>query len=309
MSAMVECVREGSRSMDVPAPAINADNGEPLTAGQRWAYRKGVCGTVACVEVVRIGTSRPPRVRVRFVEDEYEGKEDWVPPSRLKVRWEHVAAWKAREDRWAAVREVSAHVRGTPEEGAAGWVFDSLPDWDYARRKWNRDSGILIVTDIDGLVADLGIELVTLVDDPSAFTDDDGSLVLPWQAMESIAKVLARKYADRLLPELEKEELEQEHNNRWGYMSSSGFISAEICSEVDQEFRPARQIVREWCGAEARERQDELVALRSEVRRLGQLIERAITALRDGGSIRVAHQLERDLGVPVEVLRQANKET
>lgn len=33
-----------------------------------------------------LGTRRPLRLRVRFVEDEYEGFEDLVSPARRKVR-------------------------------------------------------------------------------------------------------------------------------------------------------------------------------------------------------------------------------
>lgn len=287
--------------------AMKAANGAPIEVGQRWAYRKGARDAVACVDVTRIGSSRPPRVRVSFVEDEYEGREDWVPPGRLKVLWDHVDFWQANQDRWAAVRDISVDVRDTPEEDAAGWIFDTLLDWNYAHRLWNRDSGILVVTDVDGLVADLGIDRVVLVDDPVGFRNGEGALVLPWRVMRPVAQGLARKYADRLIAEMDKEERESEKECRWGYMSGSTYISAEICSEVEEKYRPMRQLVREWCGAQAQERLDELHALRKEVVRLGQLIERAITQLDQAGQTNAVRDLERDLGVPVEVLRHANQ--
>lgn len=285
---------------------LKAANGEPIEVGQRWAYRKGSRDAVACVDVTRLGSSRPLRVRVRFTDDEYEGREDWIPPGRLKVQWEHADTWLASEARWAAVRDISAHMRDTPEEDAASWIIDTLPDWNYAHQLWNRDSGILIVTDIDALVTDLQIDRNILVGDPVGFMDGEGFLVLPWRVMEPVAQALARKYADLLLPELAREERDREKQCRWGYMSGSDYISAEVCAEVDEKYRPARQIIRDWCGAEARERQDELVALRIEVQRLGKLIEQAITQLDRSGHSQVARGLERELGVPVEVLRQVN---
>ncbi|MEV0065657.1 hypothetical protein [Amycolatopsis sp. NPDC050768] len=290
-------------------PAMKAANGEPIEVGQRWACRKGARDHAACVDVVRVGSSRPPRVRVRFTDDEYEGREEWVPPGRLKVLWEHVDVWQANEARWAAVRDVSADMRDTPEEDAAGWVFDTLPDWNYANRLWGGNSGILVVTDVDGLVADLGIDRAMLADDPVGFRNGDGSLVLPWRVTQPVVQALARKYADRLLPEMGKEESERDTQCRWGYMAGSTYISAEICREVEEKYQPMRQLIRDWCGVGAQERQDELHALRKEVDRLARLIERAINELDQAGQAHTARNLERDLGVPLEVLRQANRAT
>lgn len=285
---------------------MKADNGEVLAVGQRWAYRQGARGTVACVEVTRVGTSRPARVRVRFVADEYEGREEWVPPTRLKARWEHVAEWQAREDRWAAVREISQHIDRTAEDDALWRVLDALPDWRYGHAGMGRTAGILTISDVDGLVADLGIER-RAIDDPVAFIDDDGSLVVPWRVTRQVVQALARKHADRVLADVAQEERDILRKSTWGYMDGSRLIRPEICAEVAQESEPARQLVREWCGTEARERRDELQALRAEVGRLGELVERAITALANTGDNQSARELERDLGVPVEVLRQSRR--
>jgi hypothetical protein len=48
---------------------------------------------------------------------------------------------------------------------------------------------------------------------------------------------------------------------------------------------------------------DELLELRKEVARLGNLMQQAIASLRAGGQTRDADRLERELGVPVEDLR------
>jgi hypothetical protein len=71
---------------------------------------------------------------------------------------------------------------------------------------------------------------------------------------------------------------------------------------------PAFTIVREWCGPTAVERRDELQALRAEVRRLGALVERAVTALRAAGETTTASQIERDVGIPVQLLRQSESQ-
>jgi len=56
--------------------------------GESWAYRARSVDELVEVVVVRRGTQRPARVFVRFVDDRFEGRQEWVPPSRLKVRWE-----------------------------------------------------------------------------------------------------------------------------------------------------------------------------------------------------------------------------
>lgn len=63
--------------------------------------------------------------------------------------------------------------------------------------------------------------------------------------------------------------------------------------------------MRTWCGAEALAREDELVALRAEVRRLGGLVEHAVASLSADGRSAAAMDLARELGVPVETLRHA----
>ena len=52
----------------------------------------------------RVGAQKPARVLVRFVDDEFEGREDWVPPARLKVPWSEVEEYRAREERWNRLR-------------------------------------------------------------------------------------------------------------------------------------------------------------------------------------------------------------
>lgn len=296
---------KSSPAADGSGPSLCGADGEPLVVGQRWVYRKGARDQATCVEVRRLGASRPPRVRVRFLDDSDEGREEWVPPGRLKTAWEHVDEWQAREDRWAAAQDLSEAAVDSFEETAAGWVFDTLYDWNTARRLHGRNDGIVMIQDVDRVTADLGSQ-APLLEDPAVFTDDD-VLIAPWPVTYELARTLACTFADRLLPELDNEDRAGESESRWGWLDGSHYVSPEVCAQVEEEYRPARALVREWCGAEARQRQDELIALREEVMRLGGLIERAITALRQAGADENAHQLELELGVPVEVLRQAHR--
>jgi hypothetical protein len=47
-----------------------------LAAGQSWAYRARQVDDVVEVEVLKLGTQRPPRVLVHFVEERFEGRQE-----------------------------------------------------------------------------------------------------------------------------------------------------------------------------------------------------------------------------------------
>jgi hypothetical protein len=63
---------------------------------------------------------------VRFIDEEFEGLQDWVPPGRLKVRWSGAPEFVARERRWDAVVAPSPPDYDGPEESAAGIVIHLL---------------------------------------------------------------------------------------------------------------------------------------------------------------------------------------
>ena len=65
--------------------------------GESWAYRARSVDDLVETVLVRLGTRRPARVLVRFVDDRFEGRQEWVPPSRLKVRWEAVDEFRGLE--------------------------------------------------------------------------------------------------------------------------------------------------------------------------------------------------------------------
>lgn len=278
-----------------------------LTVGEQWAYRAKRTEPLACVEVMRLGTGRPQRVQIKFVNDEFEGREEWVPPVRLKVPWVDADSWRENEKRWEDLRDANGYIRDTPEGHAIWMVIEGLRDWDLATALYNgNSSGIFVVHDVDAIVADLGIDRESLTSDPVSFVNDDGDLVIPWRVSRLVVEALARKHADTLLPMVEWKEKEAIRENQYGYATQHGtYISPEICASTDEDYRPARDLVRQWCGAEAEERYDELAALRVEVVRLGKLVERAISAVRSAGDVGQADVLERELGIPLVALRNA----
>ncbi|MPZ81983.1 MAG: hypothetical protein GEV28_16960 [Actinophytocola sp.] len=273
-----------------------------LTVGERWAYRKKGTDPVTCVEVVRLGTGRPSRVQVKFIDDEFEGREEWAPPARLKVLWSGVDAWRESEDRWSRLREASECALDSPEENALLMVFEYLPDWNLLNVHY-RDDGIGRVSDLEALLVDLGLDRELIIGDPVSFREDDIWFV-PRRVTQVIVERLTRKYADTVIKEVEAAEQEAQKERQRGSQSINYYFSPESCAKVDEQYAPARAQIRQWCGAEAKDRYDELVALRGEAVRLGKLVERAINAVRSAGNVGEADVLERELGIPLEMIRK-----
>ncbi|GAA2341117.1 hypothetical protein [Dactylosporangium salmoneum] len=279
-----------------------------MEVGEEWAYRARGNEPLVRVVVIRLGRQRPPRVLVRFLDAELKGREEWVSPARLKVPWAGVAAFRRAEQAWDAVAGASEQAVDSVEHRAAIWVVsDILPQGCCGSRELYR-WGVLRVRDRAGFADAAGCDAADLVV-PPGYVDADGSVVLPWSALLALAQQLVERDAARILEVLRREDGQAEHDAIHGrfYPSRKGgtHIDPEICADLEATtYGPARTTVRRWCGAGPRERQDELLALRAEVLRLGDLLEEAITALRQAGQPGQAQELERRLGVPVAHLRE-----
>lgn len=274
--------------------------------GESWAYRARQIDDVVEVEVLKIGTQRPARTLVRFVDERFEGRQEWVPPARLKVRWEAVDAFREREALWARIEELG--IGDEPVSRAADEVFETLIDTDIARIDYG-EAGACRITDSARLTELTGLDAADWTRCADGFADE-GDFVVPWPITEQIAAAAARRNSDPILDVVHREENEARYHaihGHWyrGHGSRSDHtVPAEICIAVDNEHgKPRRAILREWCGADAVDRYDELAELRKEIHRVGQIAEAAIDALRKAGPTQQADSLARQLGTPVEMLR------
>ena len=161
-----------------------------LRVGGEWAYRQHRDDPIVRVRVLRIGKEPPFRVKVRFVDDEFEGREDWVPRARLKAPWEGLGPWQAREERWEAVRHAAAPAYSNPEYWATDYVLSFVADLGI-EIGCGRNAAVLSISNPDALVDFLGLTTDDLRSDPLAFVDDDGTLVAPWATAERVARRLA----------------------------------------------------------------------------------------------------------------------
>jgi len=287
--------------------------GVGVDVGEVWAYRARRGDPLARVAVMRFGTGRPARVRVRFLDDEFEGKEEWVPPARLKVAWADAERWLAQEQRWLRVQDASSVVRDSAEHEASWMVLERVGVEEFLIGMESYRHAVLAIRDVAGFEAALGLVAADLTNGDGDFVDEDGAVVAAWPALREVARRAAALHADDLLGEFDRERQRWEQRAVYGeyYRSRSpddGYIRPEICVEVDAEAAKAWEVIRGWCGADAGGRLDELGALRAEVIRLGTLVEHAIDALRRGGATAYAAEVERELGVPVELLRRSNRQ-
>lgn len=276
-----------------------------MQAGEEWVYRAKQSGSVTQVRVLRVGSSRPKRVLVRFLGDEFEGREEWVPPTRLKTTWDKVDEWVAEDSRWQAIYEDTRNW-GDPELEAAEDVITQTIPRELAYPGFNRNVGLLFIEDISGLVRHLDLDIAILNESPASFQMKDDTWVVPFSVMLRIARRAASIFADKVFEHVEQDEQKARFKNIHGSSHGGEYIPPEICAKVDETYAPARQLVREWCGKEAAAHVAELAALREEVFRLGKLIEKTISLLRDHDSA-TAEALQRELGIPIETLRKAQR--
>lgn len=271
-----------------------------------WAYRARQVDPLVEVSVLRIGTQRPPRVLVRFLDEVFEGREEWVPPGRLKVLWEQVEAFQARQERWDLVTRSDLRC-DDPREDAAERVFEELIDEALAEIRYG-ESGVVRIADAAALAHLLGFDPAKFSDHPHAFVEN-GVLIAPWDITELVAMTAARRNPEPILNLVTAGERKAQYEAIYGHHYRAGrdtayVLEPEQCVELDNEYsKPVRELLRTWCGSEAIGRFDELAELRKEIRRVGAIAEAAISALRAAGNGAEAAHLQRDLGTPVEMLR------
>lgn len=269
-----------------------------------WAYKAPGKDPLTPVRVVRHGSRKPPRILIAFEDDAMEGHTEWVPPGRLKVPWEEVDSYLADLARWQAVRELWPP-NGGYEVLAAEDVFELLVPMAVA----SLSNYCFEIRDAPALARLTGLPVEDLTDHEVSF-EFDGALIAPWPVMLAVVKALCQQMPGRVLAEVDKEErkLQDEliHGFSWTRMREDRDVEREVAivRETDEEgWRQSREVRRQWSGAEAVARWDELTELRKEIQRVGDVAEEAIETLRRRGHTGDAEQLTLTLGEKVEMLR------
>ena len=263
--------------------------------GHRYAYRERAHtpGTpVRPVELVKEGPPRSQKAKVRWLDGEYEGLEEWVPKVRLVAPWEEADALLEDERRMVAALEASGDVNGTTTYRAAETVFFAVPQEAGAEVLFGTkaiESELLSVDDLEAACARLGLDAEELRAEPLSYVDRFGEYKAPFGVAVRVARRLCENFSEMVLRCLhaEEEELCQELvsggldvSRPWWSDSEARREWAEAKSE---ELRPVFALVREWCGGETVEEFSEVLALREEVDRLQGMVKDLAAWLRDHG--------------------------
>lgn len=274
-----------------------------MEMGEHWAYRarpKELGSTVRRVEIVRVGErGRNGWIHVRFLEGDDAGLQEWVNPSCLVAGWQDVEAFRKDDASELALAEASREVRGIADFEAARLILGFVrPKSKLRLRRGVSDAGILELSRLDEGARLVGMEATDLRGDPMVHENRDGLCLAGWPVTERIARHVAGRRADDILPEVDRKQqaVEQERTQSSWYS-----YSRRDDRKLDAEAAVLRT-VREWCGQDKADRYDELIALREEVIRLGKLVEMSVKALRDRGHGVIASTIERDLGVHISSL-------
>jgi len=274
-----------------------------METGECWAYRatpKELGGAVRQVEIVRVrGSGRSGRVHVRFLDGDEAGLQEWVSPVCLVASWNDVESFRADDTAELALAEASKEVRGSTEFEAARMILGFVrPKGRLRLRRAVADAGVLELGHLDETALLVGADPIGLRGDPMVHEDRNGFCTAGWSVTERIARQVARRLAEEILPEVDrKQQAVDEERARPAYYSYQRRDGRKLAAEA-----AVLRTVREWCGEDKAERYDELVALRAEVIRIGELVEKAVKALRDRGHGVIASTIERDLGVHIASL-------
>lgn len=247
-----------------------------IVPGKAHAYRvPRSTANAAPVKVQVLASPRRGQVRVRHLDGELEGLEEWIKSRDMLCLWKERKAFLRDERNEDALRRVSEEARERVEEeaisnvitatGEAGGFIRSLTlSQAQAERLWAR-------AHLPGQPHQ----------EPYAYVDRTGRLHLPYLSALRLAKAFAAAEPEPCLLYIRqwREELRAK-----GYVPGESFEH-----EILRDFEPGFALVESWT------RQGLIEPLEAELVRVRGIADRAISALADAGQKRQATSLKRSL--------------
>lgn len=255
-------------------------------AGAHWAYREGrALGTPATkVQLVMWVPAKPPsrkspQVKIRHLEGDLAGMEEFVPPVRL------VCPWKA----WPRL------LRAEQAEVA---LQESLVDADLdkaligaANAAFGASGEDIYLEDFRGYVRNESVEALERVARRAGWSSERA----PWRQRPNFVGIGGGAYvAHHHLIELARDFATHEPDAVTLYVDAEeakyrerGFRGERFFHDLLLEQGPAHSIVRDWAGTTSR------TSLAKEVQDLRALLYEALNALRKAGATKEADAIER----------------
>jgi hypothetical protein len=221
---------------------------------------------------------RRGHVQVRFEDGPHPGLQEWVKTRQLVVAWdgrkqfladeralERIKAHERQRTDPAVVTAIEAVLEATGEQSL--WLSHGLACPVEALRR------VMVRARLDGEPEDLHV---------LGFVDRFGTVHLPTDAAEVLARAFAGAEPESVTMYLEAEEAE---------MKARGYQAGDrIYHDFLREYRPGYALARQWAGFE-----QELDSLQGEIARLRGIIEGEAHRLEAAGKDVEAFRLRRAL--------------
>jgi hypothetical protein len=263
-------------------------------AGETWGYRIGrkVGVPLTPVEVTDLPEKR--RAVIRHLEGPQAGEEENVPLQRLVVPWDEAAGFMDDERRLQEVYDTPWGDYGDLELEAvltvAYGAFD-YPFYVISPGYGQEPAGIISTPDPERLASTAGMTVDELLAMPNAFIDRTGRYTAPFVAAVEITKHYCQHDPRNILEGTRLLEEQLETVATTAYLPFGMPVSHDYAVDNLRRVRPALDLLRSWCGAEAMEEWDELASLRAEVDRLQELIEEIAYQIDQAGHSQLARRL------------------
>lgn len=257
-------------------------SGDLNETGEVWAYRAsdryGETQRAVLIEQRTAGKSA-----IHWVIRLDSGAEKAVAPARLKCPWDAVEDYERKR---MNLQRIESQEIDETESWALWAVLETrLPD-DLA---WLSSRGdIMTIVQPTALAEFLQTPLDDLLEGIETYPADAGLRISAVGALR-VAAAFCAAYPDAILDEILAEEAEAKQKAHDG-----GELTRQQHYESYLRWsRPQHELMRQWCGYAAVSRHERLLAAEAEVHRLGQLLRRAIAALKPDDGL-FAESLRRE---------------
>ena len=260
-------------------------NESEFQAGALWALRPGnTLGAPAKkVKLVFLTKGRARRCKVRHVESELQGLEEFVHLGHLRCPWKDwtkVARDEANELRLIAHADNHGEIDKVVLQAAQAILQATGEDvWIEDHRgytRWNEGAALQRIAERAGSTE-------TPWRRPPAFRNRDGHLYVPNEVLLDLALTFAKAEPETVHLHLE---IEEQQLLREGFVQHDPWAHATLLKA-----KPSFAVARHWAGG-AQEHHH----LLEELSRLQELVRKAARELELCGAGRKAQALERSLG-------------